>query len=428
MHKDIPALPSDSYAERTVLGAMILESQGHGENYELLTVEEFFDSRHKVVFSALRAMWDRNVSPELPILFGELEQTRKLEEAGGIGYLSTLIDGVPDKLNLSMHRAKLKEVRARREVAALCEAIRNSVLDTPGSPSELIDTLLERGAAIGKSAESEDRGDTYREAATSLLFATNAGEQIRINTGLRSVDEMTGGFRAGELIVYTAETGVGKTFLALQTAKQACHAGHHVLYCSGEMMSEHLMGRVISSDAHVDYYKIRRPELLTPEESAELLKSASKQCTSCRILDGELTLSRIRLAARSMASNKELGTIIVDYDELVEVRGKDEWEQQRVLTRSMKTLGMEIGVPVIMVSQLRKPLDDKDKKKPTLARLYGSGAKSKHASIVIHVDRPFVRELIGDETEAKVFILKSRDGRMGMTECRFNIRTLCFEE
>lgn len=428
MHKDTPALPSDSYAERTVLGAMILESQGHGENYELLTPEEFFDSRHKVVFSMLREMWERNVGPGLPVLFGELQQSKKLEEAGGVGYLSTLIDGIPAKLDLPQHRAKLKEFRARREVAALCEAIRNLVLETPGSPSELIDTLLERGAAIGKSAESEDRGDTYKEAATSLLFNNSVGEQIRVHTGIRSVDEMTGGFRSGELIVYTAETGVGKTFFALQTGKYACRAGHHVLYCSGEMQSEHLMGRVISSDANVDYYKIRRPELLTPEETAELVRSASGQCSSCRILDGELTLSRIRLAARTMSSNKELGIIIVDYDELVEVRGKDEWEQQRILTRSMKSLGMEIGVPVIMVSQLRKPLDDKDKKKPTLARLYGSGSKSKHASIVIHVDRPFVRELTGDETEAKIFILKSRDGRMGMTECRFNIRTLCFEE
>jgi len=119
--------------------------------------------------------------------------------------------------------------------------------------------------------------------------------------------------------------------------------------------------------------------------------------------------------------------VIVDYDELVEAPGDNEFDQQRYIVRAGKSLAMEMKCPAIVISQLRKSLQGEDRKRPTLQRLYGSGAKAKHASIVIYVDRPFVQELAGDETEAKIVVTKNRDGKVGALEARFNIRTLRFE-
>lgn len=430
-HADEKKLPSDANAEHIVLGCLILGNKGAAEVFEVLTPEDFYDSRNQIIFRALKSIWERNLKPELPMVMGDLDSSGKLETAGGIPYLAAMVDGIPGRTNLGQYEQKLKNKRILRELAHCCLAITNSVFDvheSGGEANDLVDGAVERLASISQMVQSEDRGDTDYDASASMLKGLDANTQLRIFTDIKSFDEITGGFRAGELIVLTADTGAGKSFLSLQIKRRACQDGYHALYCSGEMMAEHLMGRVVSSESQVPYWKIRRPEAFTKEERKQLMEYSGRQCKKCRTVDGELTLARIRSGARSMASNHELGFVIVDYDELVDVRGKDEWEQQRILVRALKSIGMQLGVPVLMVSQLRKAMDPADRKRPTLQRLYGSGAKSKHASLVMHVDRPYVRELKGNETEACIYILKNRDGRLGKIDCVWNVRTFRFEE
>src|SRR5262249_662547 len=162
----------------------------------------------------------------------------------------------------------------------------------------------------------------------------------------------------------------------------------------------------LAAIAGVSPLKMRREDMLTEEDRAALLEAASHECKKCRILDGELTLAHIRRVARRMKPNPGLDLIILDYDELIEGPGKDEFEQKRNLVGGSKCLGMELLCAVILISQLRKPLNGEEASRPTLDRLYGSGAKSKHAQIIIFVDRPYVRELQGSETEAQIFLLK----------------------
>lgn len=237
-----------------------------------------------------------------------------------------------------------------------------------------------------------------------------------------------GGFRAGELVIVTAETGSGKTLLAQQTRARACRDGFHSLFCSGEMLAPHLKRRELAAVASVAPSKMRREDLLTTEDRHALIEAASHECKKCRILDGELDLARIRRAARKMKKQAGLDLVILDYDELIDAPGKDELEQQRNLVRAAKSLGMELRCAVILISQLRKPLSGEDAAKPTLQRIYGSGSKTKHASIVILADRQYVRELQGDETEAQIFILKNRDGRTGRIKATFDIRKLRFDD
>jgi replicative DNA helicase len=423
-------LPSDIDAERILLGSIILGNERTSELFELLVDEDFFDLRHRVIFRALKKLWEESKPMDLAFLEGTITSADDMEKAGGVGYLASLIDGIFLKMRVDSYAERIRTKRIARLLIHASSKIETDAYeaDATGEPAaKVIDRAIELYSGIAKLADSEDRGTTYRDAAMSLLSDLWENKSVKIFTGLAEVDERCGGFRSGEIGIITAETGVGKTFFALQIGRTACEAGHHVLYCSGEMLAEHLMARVLCSDSRVDYAKIRRPEYLDARDTTELIDATGRQCKSCRILDGELSLARIRLAARTMSSKNEIGGIIVDYDELVEVQGKDEWDQQRVLIRSLKALAMELRIPVIIVSQLRKSLDEKDRMHPTLQRLYGSGAKSKHASIILYVDRPYVQDLAGEETEARVFILKSRDGRMGMTECRFNIRTFRFE-
>jgi replicative DNA helicase len=254
------------------------------------------------------------------------------------------------------------------------------------------------------------------------------GKVVRpLFSGIGQLDSVWGGAHPGELVIITAETGVGKTHFAMQIARHSCEEDRHILFAEGEMLATHLMKRVVASRSPVQYVKMRHPDLMTMFDRKELPIVALAQCTKCRVLDGELSLRRIRAAIRLLKGT--VGGLIVDYDELVEVRGKDEWEQQRILVRALKSIAMELEIPVILVSQLSKaPGKGNQGQPPTLQRLYGSSSKAKHASSVLYVDRPFVQDLQTDEAQAHIYVLKSRDGRMGKVDCLFNVKTFNFEE
>lgn len=276
--------------------------------------------------------------------------------------------------------------------------------------------------------ESDDLGISHFDAATRKLLELKQGPRVKIFTGVDKLDRLTGGFRERELITLTADTGVGKTLLASQIREASCRKGFHSLYCSAEMTAAHLKGRELAANANVSPIKMRREDLLTPEDWNALIDAASHECKHCKILDGELNLSRIRRAARRMKKTNGLDLIVFDYDELIDAPGETELDQQRTLVRAAKSLAVELECVVILISQLRKALNKEDAERPSLQRLYGTGAKAKHSSFVIFADRPWVREMQGDEKEAKLFILKSRDGRTGPVSAVFDIRKLRFTD
>ena len=128
-----------------------------------------------------------------------------------------------------------------------------------------------------------------------------------------------------------------------------------------------------------------------------------------------------------MKAGSGIALVVIDYDELVQAEGRDEFERQSNLVRDAKLLAVELACPVILISQLRKLLQGEDRKRPTLQRLYGSGSKAKHPHLVLYVDRPYVQDLTGDETAARICVLKNRDGRLGALDVIFNVHTLRFE-
>ncbi|HEV3482280.1 MAG TPA: replicative DNA helicase [Candidatus Acidoferrales bacterium] len=421
-------LPYSEAAERGVLGAILIGNPEGRAIVDRLAQDDFFLSQHREIFAAVLRLAEGQTPIDLLSVHEALLQSDRLDAAGGIGYVAQLGDGTPRVSSLEYYAQTIKAKAARRTFIKATLALYEAGFDTAQSEESLLDRSIEKLSEIARTLEADrDTGITYRAAAADLLQEFDSQEGVRIFTDIDELDRLTGGFRAGELVLFTAETGVGKTLLAQQTRRRSCRDSRHTLFCSGEMRARHLVSRELATEAGVEHWKMRRPERITPEETSALLAAASHECSQCRILDGELSMARIRKVARQMKSRSDVDLIIVDYDELVEAPGKDEFEQQRYIVRAGKSLAMELKCPVIVISQLRKSLQGEDRKKPTLQRLYGSGAKAKHSSIVVYVDRPYVQELSGDETEARIVIAKNRDGKVGAIDARFNVKTLRFE-
>ena len=190
------------------------------------------------------------------------------------------------------------------------------------------------------------------------------------------------------------------------------------------------MKRELAAAADVEPSKMRREDLITREDMQALINAAAHQCKRCHILDGDLDIQRIRRVARGLKARGGLDLIVLDYDELIEAPGRDENEQLRRLVRTAKSIGMELNCAVILISQLRKEfgIAHQDTRPPSLSRIYGTGAKIKHAGIVIFADRKWEENLDSVTKDAVLWVLKNRDGRTGPIRATFNIAKLRFDQ
>lgn len=422
-------LPHNPDAERMLLGAFLIGAKDSDAAFDLVRPEDFFLPQNRAIARVLVNLREAGAPADLLALNDALTASGQLEAAGGIGYVAQLSDGLPQICHPKNFAAIVKEKARLRSIIHDAEQAQEVAFQQSERSEKILDTWIERLSESARDAETEaDQGISHFDAAGKALLQLGENCAPRIYTDVDELDRIIGGFRPGELVVITAETGSGKTLLSQQIRARACRDGFHSLFCTGEMTAEHLKSRDLAAEAGVSPSKMRRDDLITRDEMTVLAETAAKQCKLCRILDGELELARIRRVARSMKAKSGLDLIVLDYDELIEAPGKDEFEQQKNLTRAAKSLGIELRCCAILISQLRKPLNNEDIARPTLQRLYGSGAKVKHASIVILADRQFVRELSGDEKEAQIFVLKNRDGKVGRIKASFNVHTLRFED
>ncbi len=421
-------LPNNVQVERTVLAAVLMNPKALAV-FDLLAPDDFFTTAHRCLARTMIEMREAGKPVDTVTLDAEITRLGLTDEAGGGAYVGTLVEGFPAVSNFMYYGRILKNASLLRRLIYQCDAITNQAFEASDRPEAILDRAATAISDLRlDAATTEQEGVSFKEAARRLLKRFDEKEpELAVCTGIQKLDEETGGFRPRELIVFVGPTGMGKTLLSQQTRRQACRDGYHVLFASAEMDAESLLARELAAAAGVAQSKMRQKAAILPDELRRLLQAASHQCDRCAILDGEISLRRIERAARQMKAGKGLELLVIDYDELISVEGRDEFDAQKNLVRGAKSLAIELVCPVILVSQLRKLLQGEDRRRPTLARLYGSSAKAKHPHTVIYVERPFVEELCGDETEARICILKNRTGRVGELPCRLNIRTLRFE-
>ena len=421
-------MPHDDLMEGALIGAILSRHRQSVEVLDAVRPEDFYNHQHRMIVTAILKLHAAGDRPDLLAVHDELTKSGDTDAAGGTPYIASLLNSTALQSDILYIVRGLQRMAAFRQTIHLSENIKELAFEQSGSVESLLDSAVEKFSNLARDLEStDDDGTTYFDSASEALCVARQGARLKIYTDVDRLDQCTGGFREGELVVLTAETGTGKSLFAAQIRARACRDGYLALFCSGEMSRTHLASRELATASGVMPQKMRRDDLFTEEDFEALVAAAAHQCKKCRILDGELSLSRIRRAARKMKSRGGLDLLILDYDELIEAEGKTEFEQQRVIARAAKSMAQELHCTVILISQLRKTTQGEDAGKPTLQRLYGNAAKQKFASFIILADRPYVRELEGDEKEAELQLLKSRDGKTGRIKATFNVKSLRFE-
>jgi replicative DNA helicase len=424
----------DDMLERIVLGAIVSHHKQAREALDSLTGEDFCDPNHRQIFKVMHGLVEKGESVDLVTLYDEIGRMGDLQGENLFQSLGNFGQDSHKTQEIMYAVRELRRLSMARDFIRLLDTVKERLQRTSYQTEEILDGTIEKLSEIArKSDELDEQGVTHFEAAGQALAELGSDPGPKIYTDVGRLDGWTGGFRPGELVIVTAETGSGKTLLAQQTRARACRDGYHSLFCSGEMWARHLLRRELAAAADVEPIKMRRDDLLTSEDMQALITAAAHQCKKCRILDGELEITRIRRVARRLKARAGLDLLILDYDELIEAPGKDENEQLRRLVRMAKSIGMELNCAVLLISQLRKEYghsqnDKPDTRPPSLSRLYGSGAKIKHASIVIYADRKWEETLDDVQKEAVLWVLKNRDGRTGPIPATFNVHKLRFDQ
>lgn len=417
-------LPQNLDAERSVLGAILLDPAALSFVVPILSQEDFLPDTHRRIYSAMLELSQRSAEIDVLTLKEELDRTGAVEKAGGSSYLTALLDGVPDVGNVEHYARIVKEKSTlRRLIRAGQRIVREGV--TGERDAEAL--LAEATGEIFDIAEGAVRGG-FEAIGPIVRHNLDIIEEARgrqgmlsgLATGFTELDRMTSGLQLTDLIVVAARPSVGKTSFALNIAQHvAFREGRAVGFFSLEMSKEQIGFRVLCSEADVDAKKVR-DGYASKEAAVRLVTAQARISGASFFIDDSAALNVPEMRAKSQRLKREKGLdlLIVDYMQLMAGHGRFDNRTQEVsmISRGLKLLAKELKVPIIALSQLsRQPEQRKGElRKPQLADLRDSGSIEQDADVVVFLYR---EELYDKETERKgiadVIISKQRNGPTG---------------
>ena len=433
-------LPHNLEAERSILGAVILDNHTLNAAVEKLRPDDFFLPQHRLIFTQMVQLAEKQEAIDTITLMEDLTRRNELEAAGGIAYLSQLTDGLPRLTNVEYYARIVKEKAVLRSLIYSASAIQEQAL----AAGDDADVILDRAeSAIFQLAEDRVRAgligvkELVRESFERLEKIFSEGRRITgLATGYTDLDNQTAGLQPSELIVLAARPSMGKTALALNIAENvALRQREPVAIFSLEMSKESLLLRMLASEARVDAHKFRTGHM-NREDWGKITTGLGNLGEAPLWIDDSASSTVLEMGAkaRRLKRDKGLSLMIVDYLQLVVPsntgRNTNRQEQVASISRAMKGLAKELKIPVLVLSQLTRA-PERDERKPQLADLRESGAIEQDADVVLFINRPnFYKTDLPEEERAKaeLIIAKQRNGPTGTLNFVFLARHTRFEE
>ena len=415
-------LPHDIEAERAFLGAMFLDESIARRAVDHLSTRDFFRQAHSVIFAAACLVLEEGMAPDLITVKNQLHAEGRLESVGGMAYLSSLTDGLPKSINWPHYASIVRELRKHRDVIAAGQKVVEEAYDTTFDSEVVID----RADVAFQKLRTEDTDDDIvgQDQAVPEFLAfieyrvAHRGELIGLSTSLPTLDTASFGICPSELVVVAADTGGGKSALALQLArgvvKQRAEAA---LYFSLEMPRRDMEMRIAAAEAHVMMFKIREGWLSPGDLRAINASMADAARWPLFIEERQMTVGQIRAASRRLAAERPLGLIVVDYLQLItpdERFTENRTVQVGAMSRGLKLLAQELKIPIVALSQMSRK-GKQEKRRPELYDLRESGSIEQDADSVWFLYQEKDVEDPNEPVPMELIVRKQRNGPSPVT-------------
>lgn len=428
------SMPQNNDAEMSVLGVAFLDEKLISKICEEVNRDMFYNEKNQHIFDAIVSLYKNKIPIDIMTIKDELDKKKSLKSVGGIEYLSEIIDSVVTTANLEYYIKIIKENAIRRN---LINTATNIVTDA--YEEEDINYLLDNAERnilntikIRQASEFLPIGEVLRKAQENLeMLAKNKRPVTGLSTGFYDLDKITAGLHGGEMIILAARPGMGKTAFALNIATNAASTTSKAIAIFNlEMSAEMLVNRMISSVGQIDSYKLQTGRLENNDWKRynEALSELAE--TNIYIEDNAgITCSEIRAKCRRLAQKPEgLGLVVIDYLQLV-TTGNKKIESRQVevseISRNLKTMALELDVPVIALAQLSRSAEKRENSQPMLADLRESGSLEQDADMVLFINRKDYYEAKTDKKEnivpAELIIAKHRKGSTGLINLLFEL-------
>ncbi|NUQ57374.1 MAG: replicative DNA helicase [Candidatus Paceibacter sp.] len=428
--------PHNLEAEKSVLGALMLEPKVMDVVVDILQPEDFYHNKHQAIYEAIMDLHSKREPIDVLSLSNRLKEKKLLENVGGSAYLAELVNYVPTASN-AKHYAEI--VHKKSVLRDLIES--SSHISQLGyKEEEEIDSLLDEAEKKIFSIARMSSKQRFVNMKTSMMDAwerfdklhKSKGELRGTPTGFSELDNLLAGFQKSDLIILAARPSMGKSALALDIARNvACKYSIPVGIFSLEMSTQSLVDRMIASEAHVDSWKLRTGKLSSEEEFTRIRDALDRLSTAPIFIDDEssVNIMQMRAKARRLQAEHGLGLLVVDYLQLMVPRQKSDNMVQQIteISRSLKGLAKDLEVPVLALSQLARAVELRNPPIPKLHDLRDSGSIEQDADVVMFIYREDKYKPDTDRKNiAEIHVEKHRNGPTGKIDLYFNPEKVSF--
>lgn len=433
-------LPNNLEAEESVLGACFLSKYALQKASESLTEESFYSERNAKIFSTMLSLQDEKTPIDITTVTSYLKNKKELNDVGGVEYLTEVINFVPTATNIDFYIKTVEETAILRNLILTATDIATEGYRTDETVNEILDNSEKKILNIvknRKSSEFRTMKDVLAKTQSDLEKLSKQKNEITgLSTGWFDLDRITTGLHENELIIIAARPAMGKTAFALNLATHvAMTQDKSVALFNLEMSAEQLATRIIASVGQIDGFKLRTGNLLN-NDWKRVNEAVSQLSNTNMVIDDTpgITIGEIRAKCRRLASSeKGLALIVIDYLQLISGgRNYGANRQQEVsdISRSLKTLAMELNVPIIALSQLSRSVESREEKRPMMSDLRESGSIEQDADIVMFLYRDdyYNKEARTEDNNSisELIIGKHRSGPTGTIELLFKKNTSTF--
>ena len=426
MEERVP--PQNIEAEQSVLGAMLIDKEAIAKATEILSAEDFYIEAHRVIFSAMLEIYNKNEAVDMITVTDILRRDNKLEDVGGIAYITSLANVVLTAANVKYHAEIVAEKSVLRQLVKVSTEIAAMGYEANDEVGVLLYTAESRILEISNRKKRADFTPISAVLMDSVQniekLLNNKGGLTGIPTGFNDLDKLTSGLHPSDFIILAARPSMGKTALALNIVQNVALRAHKrvggdprsVAFFSLEMSKEQLVNRMLCAEANIDSQRLRIGEM--KEDDWTHLWDACDVMSKAKIYIDDtagITVMDMRSRARRLKAEHGLDLIVVDYLQLMQGSGKrntsgDRQQEVSEISRSLKALARELDVPVLALSQLSRGVEARQVKRPMLSDLRESGSLEQDADIVAFLYR---EDYYNPETENKhteLIIAKHRNG------------------